>query len=271
MKLILAANSALFILTFALRAADPTTVQLEFTLRCSTTVHVDAIGFTPAAPTANLDSVPIIPVRQISDGHRFQVPVTNNHARRISVTGTAVPGVNPRVELALSKAITSGITLISNPFEASDKRVAAQFANAPNGTQIHVFENGALQISSKGLLGWINGDLQLSAGQGAFITIPHDAQGNDITYTIQFRGTPSTRDPRDGTTIGFNLLGNTQPCDLVPILTAGEQIYRWNGSNYNHYSLGFLGWIPEQPTIPAGEAVWANLLTVGGTGPGWHQ
>ena len=163
----------------------------------------------------------------------------------------------------VNQTFNPGFSLVSNPLVATDNTVETLFANVPNGTQIFKFDSGTAQFTpaSKGLLGWINGTLTVVPGEAIFVFNP-DAS----PFTVTFVGNVNQGSLTNSLVAGFNMISSQVPqaglveTDLGAPISNGEIVYKWNGTGYDPFSFGLLGWLPSEPTINVGEGFWINKV-----------
>lgn len=155
--------------------------------------------------------------------------------------------------------LVAGYNLISNPLDAADNSIAALFADAPDGTQVFKFENGAFVSTTKDeLVGGFDpanvAATTVEPGQGVFVRVSAPA-------TITFVGEVPQGPLSNPLVAGLSIEASQVPqagtaAELGLPANDGDQLFQWDPANqrYSSHTFDFGAWDPALQPLDVGEA-----------------
>ena len=174
----------------------------------------------------------------------------------------------------INLAIPSGLSLIANQLNASPaNRVDALFGTPAGALSINKFNKTSGNYDNASFDpdgGWINGEMLLNPGEGAFV----DNAGSPLNVTfvgeVQKTSTVNITPALDIYSSVLPINGNLTAMNF-PTPAAPVTVFRFDRTSGNYIPYGFDpdgGWSPEIPTLGIGEAVFID--NTGATLP-WSQ
>lgn len=156
----------------------------------------------------------------------------------------------------VNKSFNPGFSLAANPLVASDNTVNTLFEAAPAGTQVFKFNpsTGSFSSSTKTIIGWTDPNMTLLPGEAFFLK-----NIGTSAFTVTFVGNVNQGSLTNSLVAGFNMVSSQVPqagliaTDLKAPIVPGEQVFRFNGSGYDSFTLTIIGWTPSEPIIDVGE------------------
>jgi hypothetical protein len=156
----------------------------------------------------------------------------------------------------VNQTCSAGFTLVATPLKATNNLIGTVLANAPVGTTVYKFVNGAYEAGNSLLpFGWGNAAQTLPVGQGYFIK-------SAAQWTNTFVG-EVVMNNTNALINGFNLMGSAWPAQgtigtalkLVP--TVGDTAYTFNnGGGYNAgNSYLVFGWGSGEPVLNVAQGI----------------
>ena len=150
--------------------------------------------------------------------------------------------------------IPPGFSIVCNPLEGAANTAPALFPSVPLGTTLYKFSGGAFLLNTFGFSGWGSTTETYVPGEGFFIKNP-----TATPYINTFVGNVKQGTLTTPVSSGFTLVGSQVPqsglvvTDLQAPVAQFETIYKYDGTQYLPYVLGFSGWNPSEPTVNVGE------------------
>jgi hypothetical protein len=157
--------------------------------------------------------------------------------------------------------VKTGFQLIANPLTAEDNTVAALLADAPDNTQVFMWDPGtsSYSVNTKFFGAWTDTTEELAPGQGAFLLAPSD-------FTITFVGDVPQGDLSQSVPAGFSIQASQVPQAGLIMTDLGfpgvdnDQVFKFDNAAgaYTVYTLFFGSWTPEEPTLNVAESVFVS-------------
>jgi hypothetical protein len=155
----------------------------------------------------------------------------------------------------------AGFHMISNPLRAADNNLNTVIPNAPEGSVLYLFRNGAYSDTAEYFegVGWFPDDLTIGDGEGAFIRVP---EPTTLTFVGEVRqGNLSTQIPQ-----GFSIRASQVPQEAALSVLGlpggdGDVVYTFDSvaQQYGESAEYFegVGWFPDL-TIGVAESVFVR-------------
>jgi hypothetical protein len=154
-----------------------------------------------------------------------------------------------------------GFQMVANPLMAEDNTVAALFADAPDNTQIFLYDaaSSSYSVNTKLFGTWSDTTSELMPGQGAFVLATEE-------FTTTFVGDVPQGDLTQTVPAGFSIQASQVPqagllqTDLGFPAADNDQVFRYDNASggYTVYTVLFGSWGPEEPTVNVGESIFVN-------------
>lgn len=148
---------------------------------------------------------------------------------------------------------------IANPLNTTNNTLDALFPSVPDLTQFFKFNGTSYDIASCIGGAWDPTGITLNPGEGGFIQSPED-------YTVTFVGEVMQGDVGIQLKTGYNLVGSKVPqagdadtLGLTPVLQDLDEVYIFNGTSYDIYSVIGGVWDPKAPAIDVAHSVFVHL------------
>lgn len=155
--------------------------------------------------------------------------------------------------------VPAGYSMIANPLNAADNRVAALFPSVPEGTVLYKWDEttGAWIINTYDLGQWDDPNMQLQPGEGALWRTV--GGGLTLTFVGEVVLGYLTNPVGNGWTIRSSLVpqaGRVATDLLLPVMN-GDVIRRLVNGSYVDYTYTNGQWTPAEPEISVGESFWS--------------
>mgnify|MGYP003961620679 FL=1 len=156
----------------------------------------------------------------------------------------------------VNRTFNAGFSLASNPLVAADNTVPTLFDAAPAGTQIFKFNpaTGGFLSSTRTIFGWTDTAMTLVPGEAYFLK-----NIGASAFNVTFVGNVNQGALSNSLVSGFNMVSSQVPqsglvaTDLGAPIANGEQVFRFNGTGYDSFTLTIFGWTPSEPIIEVGQ------------------
>jgi hypothetical protein len=147
--------------------------------------------------------------------------------------------------------------LNSLPLDSGSNNLTGLFPNAPNSSQVLIWNGAGYQTATKNLVGVWNTNLNLTVGEGFFLKIPANSTNTFVGSVLVPNGGSVTNSFQAGI---FSLVGSPIPytdnltgTNLNLQLANSSQVLVWNGSGYQTATKNLVGTWNTNLVITPGE------------------
>jgi hypothetical protein len=153
-----------------------------------------------------------------------------------------------------------GLTLFCNPLNnTASNSISNLLQNVPLGSNLYSWNGTGFDIAT--FVGvWDNPQIALPPGVGAFLL-------TDTAFTNTFVGEVMQGNLVENIPAGLSIKSSKVPqagaVDVLGLtsLSAGDNLYKWTGTDYTIYTYLAGPWDPSTPTLDVGEAVFIAAST----------
>ena len=156
----------------------------------------------------------------------------------------------------INKDLPVGFTMIANQLNTTNNTIGNLLTTLPNGSNFYKWNGSGFDIATYFFGAWDQPNITLNPGEGGFVNI---ATAATVTFVGEVpQGTLATSVPT-GFSIRSSQVPQAGPVDTLGlVVNNGDNLYKWNGSQYDIFTFFFGAWSPSTPTVSVGESIFLN-------------
>jgi hypothetical protein len=157
----------------------------------------------------------------------------------------------------VNKDIPVGFSMIANPLKSTSDTLGSLIPNPPPFSNFYKWNGAGFDIATFTFTGWDQPAITLNPGEGGFVN-------TDTAFTLTFVGEVMQGNLQNPIPAGFSIRASMVPqagaVDALGLTTLAtfDNVYKWNGTSYDIYTLTFGGWDPSPPLLAIAESIFIN-------------
>jgi len=157
----------------------------------------------------------------------------------------------------VNKDIPVGFSMIANPLKSTSDTLGALIPAPPVFANFYKWNGAGFDIATFTPGGWDTPAVTLNPGEGGFVN-------TDTAFTITFVGEVMQGNLQNPIPAGFSIRASMVPqaggVDALGLTALGvfDNVYKWNGTGYDIFTLTPGGWDPSVPSLAIAESIFIN-------------